>query len=56
MIQIFTESSYLAGTEWHPRIQNEKNHFINSDLPQFMMDSYEDCRGPPHFHLLDKYA
>ncbi|GLU22859.1 hypothetical protein SLE2022_389020 [Rubroshorea leprosula] len=47
--------AYTAGTEWHPRIQNEKNHFINNDLPQFMMDSYEDCRGPPRFHLLDKF-
>ncbi|GLT80096.1 hypothetical protein SLA2020_515550 [Shorea laevis] len=47
--------AYTAGSEWHPRIQNAKNHFIYNDLPQFMMDSYEDCRGPPHFDLLDKF-
>ncbi|GKU94403.1 hypothetical protein SLEP1_g7903 [Rubroshorea leprosula] len=47
--------AYTAGSEWHPRLQNAKNHFIYNDLPQFMMDSYEDCRGPPRFDLLDKF-
>ncbi|KAJ8761087.1 hypothetical protein K2173_000766 [Erythroxylum novogranatense] len=47
--------AYTAGSEWHPRIQNEQNHFIYSDLPRFIMDSYEECRDPPHLHLLDKF-
>ncbi|XVF40341.1 hypothetical protein PTKIN_Ptkin01aG0105600 [Pterospermum kingtungense] len=47
--------AYTAGSEWHPRIHNEKNHFIYNDLPRFIMDSYEVCRDPPRLHLLDKF-
>ncbi|KAJ8761447.1 hypothetical protein K2173_001580 [Erythroxylum novogranatense] len=47
--------AYTAGSRWHPRIQNEQNHFINNDLPRFIMDSYEECRDPPRLHLLDKF-
>ncbi|XP_035545405.1 scar-like domain-containing protein WAVE 5 isoform X2 [Juglans regia] len=47
--------AYTAGSEWHPRIRNGKNHFIYNDLPQFIMDSYEECRNPPRLHLLDKF-
>ncbi|XP_062095899.1 protein SCAR3 isoform X2 [Humulus lupulus] len=47
--------AYTAGSEWHPRIHNERHHFINNDLPHFIMDSYEECRRPPHLHLLDKF-
>ncbi|XP_061977193.1 protein SCAR1-like isoform X3 [Populus nigra] len=46
---------YLAGSEWHPCIQNKQNHFIYNDLPRFIMDSYEECRDPPRLHLLDKF-
>ncbi|KAE8659667.1 SCAR family protein, putative isoform 3 [Hibiscus syriacus] len=47
--------SYTAGSEWHPRIRNEKNLFIYNDLPRFVMDSYEVCCDPPRLHLLDKF-
>ncbi|KAJ6738284.1 PROTEIN SCAR1 [Salix koriyanagi] len=47
--------AYTPGSEWHPCIQNEQNHFIYNDLPQFIMDSYEECRDPPRLHLLDKF-
>ncbi|XP_022715766.1 protein SCAR3-like isoform X2 [Durio zibethinus] len=47
--------AYTAGSEWHPRIRNEKNHFIYNDLPRFIMDSYEVCLEPPRLHLLDKF-
>ncbi|KAG2687838.1 hypothetical protein I3760_09G069000 [Carya illinoinensis] len=47
--------AYTAGTEWHPCIRNEQNHFIYNDLPRFIMDSYEECRDPPRLHLLDKF-
>ncbi|XP_030481258.1 protein SCAR3 isoform X2 [Cannabis sativa] len=47
--------AYTAGSEWHPRVHNERHHFINNDLPHFIMDSYEECRGPPRVHLLDKF-
>ncbi|KAK9936577.1 hypothetical protein M0R45_013411 [Rubus argutus] len=47
--------AYTAGLEWHPRIRNERHHFIYNDLPRFIMDSYEECRDPPRLHLLDKF-
>ncbi|KAL2343292.1 hypothetical protein Fmac_004577 [Flemingia macrophylla] len=47
--------AYTAGCEWHPRIKPARNHFIYNDLPQFIMDSYEECRDPPRMHLLDKF-
>ncbi|KAL1805679.1 hypothetical protein ACET3Z_028747 [Daucus carota] len=47
--------AYTTGSQWHAHIQSERNHFIHSDLPLFVMDSYEECRGPPRLHLLDKF-
>ncbi|CAL0325000.1 unnamed protein product [Lupinus luteus] len=53
--------AYTAGNdhilccEWHPHIKAARNHFIYNDLPQFIMDSYEECRDPPRIHLLDKF-
>jgi hypothetical protein len=26
------------------------------DMPRFILDSYEECRGPPHLFILDKYG
>ncbi|XP_077251123.1 SCAR-like protein 2 [Tasmannia lanceolata] len=47
--------AYTAGSDWHPEIQTEQNHLGRSDLPQFIMESYEECRDPPHLFLLDKF-
>ncbi|KZV20453.1 hypothetical protein F511_15464 [Dorcoceras hygrometricum] len=47
--------AYTAGSDWHARIQCQENHFLCNDLPQFIMDSYEGCRGSPHLHLLDRF-
>ncbi|KAL1212819.1 Protein SCAR3 [Cardamine amara subsp. amara] len=47
--------AYTGGIEWHPRIINEQNHLIYSDLPHFIMDPYEECRDPPRLHFLDKF-
>ncbi|XAR59245.1 hypothetical protein NMG60_11014976 [Bertholletia excelsa] len=47
--------AYTSGTLWHACLGNKQNHFIYSDLPQFIMDSYEECRHPPRLHLLDKF-
>ncbi|KAJ8545443.1 hypothetical protein K7X08_018026 [Anisodus acutangulus] len=47
--------AYTAGSNWHARIRSEQNHFIYNDLPRFIMDSYEECCGPPRLHLLDKF-
>ncbi|EPS65076.1 hypothetical protein M569_09703, partial [Genlisea aurea] len=47
--------AYTAGSIWHTRFRIEKSHFIYGDLPKFIMDSYEDCRGPPRLQLLDRF-
>ncbi|KAF6176056.1 hypothetical protein GIB67_000150 [Kingdonia uniflora] len=48
--------AYTAGSEWHSKIRTEQNLLINSELPPFIMDSYEQCRDPPRLHLLDKFG
>lgn len=47
--------AYTAGSNWHTRIRCERNHFIYGDVPQFIMESYEDGRHPPCLHLLDRF-
>lgn len=47
--------AYVPGSDWHTQFQNEQNHLLSSDLPRFMMDSYEECRDPPRLYLLDKF-
>ncbi|KAL8224734.1 hypothetical protein R6Q57_017291 [Mikania cordata] len=44
-----------SGFSWHPNMQNEQNLITKGDLPRFVMDSYEECRGPPRLFLLDKF-
>lgn len=48
--------SYIAGLDWHPNLQSEQSLVARGDLPRFVMDSYEECRGPPRLFLLDKYV
>ena len=45
-----------AGVDWHPNLHADQNLITRGDLPRFVMDSYEECRGPPRLFLLDKYA
>ncbi|KAI3867071.1 hypothetical protein MKX03_007348 [Papaver bracteatum] len=47
--------AYSAGTDWHANIQAKHSHLINSDLPNFILESYEECRNPPRLELLDKF-
>ncbi|KFK28530.1 hypothetical protein AALP_AA7G008700 [Arabis alpina] len=47
--------AYTAGCEWHPRIKNGQRHFVQSDLPLCVMETYEKCRDPPPLHLLDRF-
>ncbi|KAL0310627.1 UNVERIFIED_CONTAM: protein SCAR3 [Sesamum angustifolium] len=47
--------AYTAGSNWRTRIRCEQNHFVSSDVPQFIMNSYEDSRGPPRLHMLDRF-
>ncbi|KAF2308012.1 hypothetical protein GH714_034355 [Hevea brasiliensis] len=44
-----------AGVDWHPNLRMEQNLTTCGDLPRFVMDSYEECRGPPQLFLLDKF-
>ncbi|CAN8287284.1 unnamed protein product [Cochlearia groenlandica] len=43
------------GMEWHPNLQTEQSVVTRGDLPRCVMDSYEECRGPPRLFLLDKF-
>nr|XP_043638471.1 protein SCAR2-like [Erigeron canadensis] len=43
-----------SGISWHPHQQMEQSMITKGDLPRFVMDSYEECRGPPRLFLLDK--
>ncbi|KAI3918013.1 hypothetical protein MKW92_009190 [Papaver armeniacum] len=47
--------AYSSGTDWHSNIQATHSHLINSDLPHFILESYEECRNPPRLELLDKF-
>ncbi|KAK3227427.1 hypothetical protein Dsin_007289 [Dipteronia sinensis] len=44
-----------TGIEWHPNLRMEQNLITRGDLPRCVMDSYEECRGPPRLFLLDKF-
>ncbi|KDP22809.1 hypothetical protein JCGZ_00396 [Jatropha curcas] len=44
-----------TGVDWHPNLRMEQNLVTRGDLPRFVMDSYEECRGPPRLFLLDKF-
>ncbi|KAG6521080.1 hypothetical protein ZIOFF_018146 [Zingiber officinale] len=47
--------AYIAGSDWHTHIPHGQNLLLSSELPHFMMDSYEECRDPPRLFLLDKF-
>ncbi|ONK80091.1 uncharacterized protein A4U43_C01F13800 [Asparagus officinalis] len=51
----YVHFSYEPGSDWHADLKIKKSHLLSSDLPQFMMDSYEECREPPRLYLLDKF-
>ncbi|KAL6992404.1 phosphoenolpyruvate carboxylase [Sarracenia purpurea var. burkii] len=47
--------AYMAGSVWHAHLQTEQSQFLYRDLPQFIINSYEECLDPPRLHLLDKF-
>lgn len=47
--------AYTTGADWHASIRNDQNHLTQGDLPRFILNSYEECRGPPRLFLLDKF-
>ncbi|XP_045832746.1 protein SCAR2-like [Trifolium pratense] len=44
-----------GGIDWHPNLQSEQNLVTRGNFPRMIMDSYEECRGPPRLFLLDKF-
>ncbi|KAI3514868.1 hypothetical protein L1887_13615 [Cichorium endivia] len=44
-----------SGIDWHPNQKTSQNLITTGDLPRFVMDSYEEARGPPRLFLLDKF-
>lgn len=50
-----SHSAYKSGIHWHPNLRVEQNLVIQGDMPRFVLDSYEECRGPPQLFMLDKF-
>lgn len=46
---------FLVGIQWHTNVQIDQNLITRGDMPRFVMDSYEECHGPPRLFTLDKY-
>ncbi|CAN6443756.1 unnamed protein product [Victoria cruziana] len=46
---------YNPGSDWHAGVRTEENHLTRGDLPGFIIDAYEESRGPPRLFLLDKF-
>ncbi|GMI96407.1 hypothetical protein HRI_003310000 [Hibiscus trionum] len=44
-----------SGVDWHPNLRTKHNLITQGDLPRCVLDSYEECRGPPRLFLLDKF-
>ncbi|XP_077215453.1 uncharacterized protein LOC143850002 isoform X2 [Tasmannia lanceolata] len=47
--------SYNAGFDWHANLRVDENLITRGRLPLVIMDSYEECRGPPQLFVLDKF-
>ncbi|RID44402.1 hypothetical protein BRARA_I01195 [Brassica rapa] len=46
---------YDPGLEWHSTLKTEEHLIYPHKLPHCIIDSYEECRGPPQLYLLDKF-
>ncbi|PKA63168.1 Protein SCAR2 [Apostasia shenzhenica] len=47
--------AYSIGIEWHAHYRMDQNLVTQGDMPRFILDSYEECRGPPRLFMLDKF-
>ncbi|PKA66563.1 SCAR-like protein 2 [Apostasia shenzhenica] len=45
----------VSGCEWHANVRISGSHLVGSNMPSFMVDSYEEGHDPPRLHLLDKF-
>ncbi|XP_042406820.1 scar-like domain-containing protein WAVE 5 isoform X2 [Zingiber officinale] len=57
---IFSQSShsgfsYSNGIDWHSNFHLDQNIITQGDMSRFILDSYEECRGPPRLFILDKF-
>ncbi|KAL9238974.1 hypothetical protein vseg_013337 [Gypsophila vaccaria] len=50
-----TSFLYNSSIDWHSNPRLNENTITQGGLPRFVMDSYEECRGPPRLFLLDKF-
>lgn len=48
--------TFFTGTDWHAHLRMNQNLVTQGDMPRFILDSYEECRGPPRLFMLDKYG
>jgi len=44
----------FAGIDWSTNLRMDQNLVTQGDMPRFILDSYEECRGPPRLFMLDK--
>jgi hypothetical protein len=44
-----------AGLQWHPILWTDQSNCTKSELPNFVRNFYDNCRGPPRLFLLDKF-
>eukprot|EP00249_Psilotum_nudum_P022838 c28655_g1_i1 orf=1070-4681(+) len=49
------QCAYTQGVDWHASTLLDQNHLTEGDLPGFIRNSYEECRGPPRLFMLDKF-
>ncbi|KAJ6812500.1 putative SCAR-like protein 1 [Iris pallida] len=47
--------AYNEGIDWHANLRMDQNLVTRGDMPRFILDSYEECRGPPRLFMLDKF-
>lgn len=50
-----SQFAYNDGVDWHANLRMDQNLLTQGDMPRFVLDSYEECRGPPRLFMLDKF-
>lgn len=50
-----SQFAYNDGIDWHGNLKMDQNLVTQGEMPRFVLDSYEECRGPPRFFMLDKF-
>lgn len=52
----FLYNDILTGSKWRSALPIDQSQCAQGELPHFVRNFYEDCRGPPRLFLLDKYG